>query len=105
MSAGWHDSKAVSTGRRNELFLQWGLDDPNQLEFVRQIRVYVKSNFEPTSSMRAAIAASDCPSGKSVTPNTCPTAMVPFDWHGAEPAFNSDRKDTHWGKRKLKRDE
>jgi hypothetical protein len=25
--------------------------------------------------------------------------------HGIERAFNTDRKETHWGKRKLKRDE
>ena len=25
--------------------------------------------------------------------------------HGVEREFNSDRKETHWGKRKLKRDE
>jgi hypothetical protein len=25
--------------------------------------------------------------------------------HGVERVFNPDRKDTHWGKRKLKRDE
>jgi hypothetical protein len=25
--------------------------------------------------------------------------------HGVERVFNTDRKETHWGKRKLKRDE
>jgi hypothetical protein len=53
--------KDVSIRLRNELFLQEGLDDPNQLEFARQISIYVKSNFRPAGSMRAAIAAPDLP--------------------------------------------
>jgi hypothetical protein len=47
----------VSIGRRNELFFQEGLDDPNQFEFARQISVYVKSNCRPAGSKHAAIAA------------------------------------------------
>ena len=31
-------SKDISSGVRNDLFLQEGLDTPNQLEFVRQIK-------------------------------------------------------------------
>jgi hypothetical protein len=48
-------------GLGNELFLQEGLDTPNQLEFARQIKIYVKSNFTPAGSMRSAIAAPDSP--------------------------------------------
>jgi hypothetical protein len=59
-------SKAVSTGLKNELFFLTGLDNPNQFEFVRQISFYVKSNSMPAGGMHAAIAARDCPSGKSV---------------------------------------
>jgi hypothetical protein len=51
----------VSIGRRNELFLLEGLDTPNQLEFVRQIKVYVKSNSRPAGGTREAIAAPDLP--------------------------------------------
>ena len=54
----------VFIGLRNELFLQEGLDDPNQLEFARQISIYAKSNFRPAGSMHEAIAAPDCPSGQ-----------------------------------------
>jgi hypothetical protein len=32
-------------------------------------------------------------------------AMLQATNHGTERAFRADRKETHWGKRKLKRDE
>ena len=50
----------VSINAKNEIFFRRGLDDPNQLEFAREISVYVKSNFWPGGWMRAAIAARDC---------------------------------------------
>jgi hypothetical protein len=53
------DSRDVSISRRNELFFRRGLDDPNQLEFVCEISIYVKSNFRPAGSMCMAIAACD----------------------------------------------
>jgi hypothetical protein len=59
--AGFTD---VLIGPRNELFLRGGLDDPNQLEFARQILVYVKSNFTPAGGMCTAIAARDLPVGQ-----------------------------------------
>ncbi len=62
-------SKEVSIGVRNKLFLQEGLDTPNQLEFAEQINIYVKSNSRPAGSTSIAIAARDLPvSGKSVEP-------------------------------------
>jgi hypothetical protein len=51
-------------GLRNELFLREGLDHPNQLEFVRQISVYAKSNLGPAGSRRLAIAARNLPDGQ-----------------------------------------
>jgi hypothetical protein len=35
--------KAVSTKSKSEIFLQMGLDDPNQLEMARQIEFYVQA--------------------------------------------------------------
>jgi|ERR1700722_3892522 hypothetical protein len=49
-----------------EYFFRRGLDDPNQVEFARQIEVYVRSNFEPAGSLRTAIAAADLPVGQSM---------------------------------------
>jgi hypothetical protein len=58
----------VLIGVKNEIFFRRDLDTPNQLEFARQIKIYVKSNSRPASSKHAAIAAPDCPSsGKSVS--------------------------------------
>ena len=54
----------VSIGGRNELFFQEGLDDANQLEFVRQIKFCVKSNFRSAAGMCIAIAAHDLPVGQ-----------------------------------------
>ena len=54
----------VLIGAKNEIFLQEGLDTPNQFEFVQKIKVYVKSNFMPAGSMRTAIAAPDLPVGQ-----------------------------------------
>jgi hypothetical protein len=56
----------VSIGAKNEIFFQERLDTPNQFEFALQIKVYVKSNSGPAGSKHAAIAARDCPSGKSM---------------------------------------
>jgi hypothetical protein len=39
---------------RSEIFLQRGLDDPNQLEFAREIAVYVTSNSAPGGRTRRA---------------------------------------------------
>jgi hypothetical protein len=46
---------------KNDLFLREGLDTPNQLEFARQIKVYVKSNFRRRGGMRTAIAVGNLP--------------------------------------------
>ncbi|WP_213738270.1 hypothetical protein [Bradyrhizobium sp. dw_411] len=54
--AGFTD---VLIGLKNDLFFREGLDDPNQVEFVWQIKFCVKSNFRPAGSIRLAIAAPD----------------------------------------------
>jgi hypothetical protein len=54
----------VSISAKNEIFFRRGLDHPNQLEFVREISIYVKSNSRPAGRMREAIAAPDLPVGQ-----------------------------------------
>jgi hypothetical protein len=65
----------VSISMKNELFLQGGLDDPNQLEFVQKIRFCVKSNSRPMGRSRGACDARDDLSGKSMRP----TARLSLD--------------------------
>jgi hypothetical protein len=70
------DSAKIATDlgySESELFFQAGLDDPNQIEFARKIRVYVASDSKPAGPDTRSISGKndfpDYPSGKSAEPS------------------------------------
>jgi hypothetical protein len=66
---------SLSSGKTN-YFFERELDYPNQLEFSRQISIYVKSKSMPAGSKREAIAAPDLSVGANQS--SCGT-LVPRD--------------------------
>src|SRR5207245_418247 len=52
-------------GRRSELFLRGGLDDPNHVESAREIGFYAHAIFQAVSLSHEATFSRICPSGES----------------------------------------
>ncbi len=69
---------------------------------VQETMTYVKSNRVEPPAPHAVITP---PLPRTFTePSRIPTVSRAIHRNDAQ-VFNSDRKETHWGKRKLKRDE